>query len=670
MTLAVNQEERALSRLAKWLRSHGMAIALVPLFWLALLAPPDQVGGLTLDDSWEQGLAILLRSGAQIGRDYIFTSGPLGYFLTTSFDSDLFWHKFVYEAVVKLVMAGVFATALVRMPSRAGQVLFGVLVLTCLGPADRIFRDTTYAIFLLAFTVLAFDRPTNSFAGYLYLASLVVISQLKFTLFILCSICLVVRVGSMLTAGRFRDGLATLFLFALGWLVIWFTLGQSPLNIPAYFYGSWQIATGYADAMELTGPERWPEVALALAIFTCLGTNWWLLQRERKWRFLPLWLGLAASIFLMWKQGFTRHDGPHALSFFSYTLVVPLIASLRIRARSGRNWVSKLLAAAVLLFSAAGMLLAAYPNRPLPLLAKNNLSALQSNGVYLLTPWRLLRSLEALRSHYGDIDWRLPRIKSRVQNASVDLISYPQAFLFANEMNWRPRPVFQSYSAYTPYLQQANADFLRSTNSPEFLMLAPNTIDDHLPTSEDALAFLEVLKRYHPVLIEKGFLLVQRGALPEPHDPRNHDQVLAMRTVGFGEAFSLPDGGTGYQTIAIDVRPSWQGRLRSILYKPAPLYIDLTTTGGRRLQYRLDRLMVQGEVLINPLLENGSNLTDLLHLYGLPGAARVATLRIRAAEGAEGDYDPQIHLTLRFWPGPSSAPLTPAAVKRLLESGH
>src|SRR5262249_55861946 len=66
--------------------------------------------------------------------------------------------------------------------------------------------------------------------------------------------------------------------------------------------------------------------------------------------------------------------------------------------------------------------------------------------------------------------YALPRIKACVRDAPVDLISYEQGLVFLNQFHWRPRPVFQSYTAYTPYLLSANARFFQGPKAPAYLI--------------------------------------------------------------------------------------------------------------------------------------------------------------------------------------------------------
>lgn len=64
---------------------------------------------------------------------------------------------------------------------------------------------------------------------------------------------------------------------------------------------------------------------------------------------------------------------------------------------------------------------------------------------YRLTAAALAR---AVGSRFAFCDLRGP----------TDLIAYRQEIVFANALPWRPRPVFQSYAAYTPDLLRDNAE--------------------------------------------------------------------------------------------------------------------------------------------------------------------------------------------------------------------
>src|SRR5205085_1685863 len=108
-----------------------------------------------------------------------------------------------------------------------------------------------------------------------------------------------------------------------------------------------------------------------------------------------------------------------------------------------------------------------------------------------LAPRALRRELEVKRER-GRECWSLPRTRAVVGDAPVDLFSYSQGVLLLNDLNYRPRPIFQSYSAYTSYLAAVNAHHYRGGAAPEFVLLNLQPIDHRPATAEDGPALLEV----------------------------------------------------------------------------------------------------------------------------------------------------------------------------------
>lgn len=644
-------------------RRSGFAV-LVALFWLSLLALPNYAWGVTLDESWEQGLGILLERGAQAGTDYVFTYGPLGYFLTTAYAPGLFWAKLAWEAALKLAMAFTFASVLRRLRGTGLKLAFAAVIVAFLGPEDRSVRDATFVMFLLCLTLLAFDRPVRSRWGFTYVLALALLAQVKLTLLILAAFYLAVRTAALAWSQGWGEALAGPALFVGAWLAIWVAARQSLANLPAYVAGSWQIASGFTEAMALDTPERVHEVWLALASLAALAAMWLTLspRRRRQPRAVALAVAVAGTIFFQWKEGFTRHDGLHARVFFVSVLAVMFAALARLRP-AGPARAAKILGGAVVGCCVLGISSSTYPPYEFGRLTARNLSGPFRHALQILTPLRLRNDLEARRAAVP-AEWRLPRIRAAVGDAPVDLFTNIQGYLFANGLSWRPRPIFQSYTAYTPVLRQANADFVRSPSAPEYLLMAPTAIDRRLPSSEDGPALLAVLRRYRPLLIENGFLLLRRddnvpGPAPTP------GPVRLARTARLGETVSLAGVSDAYQTLSVAVRPSLAGRLLAFAYRPEPLALVVTTAAGPQRRYRLVPGTAQ-DVLINPLLADGFDLRDLLHLYGLPGAPRALSLSVTGFEGVPFGYESEVQLTVRACPPPPFPPLAEADVGRLL----
>src|SRR6185369_7697294 len=103
----------------------------------------------------------------------------------------------------------------------------------------------------------------------------------------------------------------------------------------------------------------------------------------------------------------------------------------------------------------------------------------------------------------------LPRLRALVGDEPVDLMGHQQGVLFWAGFAVRHRPVFQSYSAYTPHLQGRNAAFFAGASAPRFVLANVQSVDGHLPMSEDSGAWLQMLERYRPRMVERTLLLLQ-----------------------------------------------------------------------------------------------------------------------------------------------------------------
>jgi hypothetical protein len=635
----------------------AFGLALTVFLWLGLISLPAYVWGATLDDSWEQGLGILLTRGAKAGVDYIFTFGPLGYCFTGAYEPGLFWWKYAWELVIKLAMAIVFGR-LARDMRPSSAIAFAVGLVLFFGPALRSQRDGLYGVFQFAL-MLWFLRATRPWwqltAGAMLLAGL---SLVKFSL-------LVPAVGYILiltsdAAGRrnWRQAIAWPVLFVSAWLLGWLAVGQSWSNLGAYFRGSWEIARGFGEAMSLPGPSG--EQLLGLVALTALLMALAAGAVPRAPLLIPIAL-VSVIMFLAWTQGFTRQDLSHTLAYFSQMvfsawMLLGTSARLPIR-RLGRValWVT-------LVSSAVGIGMWKGKERLLGLLQFNG-QAYVATARDVLSPLALKHRLDMMRLS-PPAELALPRIRARVGGQRVDLLSYIQGVLFANELNWSPRPVFQSYSVYTPYLLRANADYFRSSKAPEFVVVALMPLDVRMPTLEDGEALLAILERYEPLLVEtlnqgpRPVHCLLMGRLQEPREPQ--PRMTTTRTIRFAEELRLL-GNEDLTVLSVKFRPTLGGRLFGYLYHPPPMWITLTTSDGRKWKYRFVPSMGETAWLISPLV---TETRTLLTCYGVGKPVHVESLRFETAESGWNANEDMIEVTISSWPRPV---LSPDSSKQILE---
>jgi hypothetical protein len=645
-------------RLTPW---NLVLVALILLMWVRFLIFPSLVASISLDHSWMQALGHFYHTQAQVGTDYIFTYGPLGYFATEAYDSDLYWQRYLWELIVKLAAAVVIGLVLAGLPGR-GLTLLGAALVIIFIPYHF---DTIYLVTLLAAGVLLIDGVCRQRRWALALVPLLVLLALtKFTYLVLAVWAIALAEAAVRLRG-YRGWLSPLTLFLAFTTIVWLGCGQNLLHLGPYLRNSWEISAGYAGAMAASGKS----FDVGLAVVTMALTLGLLavaaLRQRRSLVHVTIVLFLGPGLFLGWKNGLIRHDG-HAFLFFGMALFVALLL-LRLLELVGSGWTGMTFGA-LLACSVGGTLLT--DDRMKENYFGWNIKQTKANVAAAMHPAARKRDLDAERERQEE-KWRLDRVRAEVGGASLDQLSSEQGVVLLNGFNWHPRPVFQSYTAYTPALLHLNADYFRSAAAPYYLLCNINTVDGRLGAMEDSLALREILRRYYPVTAEKQFVLFRRVP-PDEETPEPAPQLVCRRTVHFNEDIDLNDVSGAYQWLSLRFAPSLTGRVWGACFKRDRLDLELRTASGARLRRRLVPAMAQEGFLINPLLNTTG---DFVRLYGDSGSDRVVSFRVAPAsddseeEAASGDFEKEIEMTVSVLPRLPCRTLDAAKINALLPPG-
>ena len=237
---------------------------------------------------------------------------------------------------------------------------------------------------------------------------------------------------------------------------------------------------------------------------------------------------------------------------------------------------------------------------------------------------------------------------------SADVYSYRQDILLANGLAWNPRPVFQSFQAYTPALQALNAAHLEGSNSPQQLYFRPETIDGRLPALDDGSSWPIIRSRYEIADIAGDYAHLSR----REHPVAVSMESLAPYKINFGEDLTLEDLKSAVFA-QLDIHTTLAGRLLSLLYKPPILYIQVVTEPassegrGERREFRLIPGEAASGFLLSPLVISTSDF--IAWMQDSKGTA-VQRMSIRANWLARLAYSTPI--SVRLWHF-SSVPVSP-----------
>jgi hypothetical protein len=603
-------------------------------FWLTLIDLPTEPPRPELDPSWQAVLPYLLENRFQFGTEVIYTYGPLGFLMSNLSSEHLLDARIagqVFQAAVFALLLSAFA---LRLPAAFGALF--CLNTVCFADFSP---DSVFLLVGAYAACVAIERGRSRDLLLLailsaYLAVIKFTFLLAATLFVFCA--------AAYWAWQKRRISAAVVGFAYGafFLLFWSVSGQALANVPAFLRTFAELAAGYQQSMYLYEPGP---VSLA-GVFSLLGVATILLtgtaRSHHRKRASAIALVLAGALFFGWKQGFLRAD-MHVLNSFVF-IQFAVAAVWVFLSPSGRA--KRFLfvgGTGALVLSYWGMALAR-PRLPHAVRDVVTRNLVQNPGDLInigATRDRFRHAIAESRAAHA-----LPKMTALVDRAPVDVFGYEQAIALLNRLNYRPRPIFQSHLVYTPDLVRWNGEFFAGPRAPEFVLFKFQTIDNRIPAADDSSVLEIILRGYEPVECERGYLLwrTKGGRIELP--PK---RLVGSGQARFGERVEVPEAA-GSLWLQVDVEATLLGKLTGMLYKPAPLEIELNTSAGESKVRRLTVPLARSGFPVSPLLLAPSDIVALLRGSQL---RRAIGFRLSAGGPMANTY--RAEFTYRIYEGPA-----------------
>ncbi len=215
---------------------------------------------------------------------------------------------------------------------------------------------------------------------------------------------------------------------------------------------------------------------------------------------------------------------------------------------------------------------------------------------------------------------------------TIDAISFNQGVLFAYGMRWTPRPVFQSYSCYTPRLITLNGKAL-DREGPDHLLVRIQPIDGRLATQEDSLVWRVLLDWYEPVGTASGFALLKRRTMSSEW---KEQEILAGRAET-GQLVRLPETKPGTLLwLSIEIDQTLGDHLQSLLFKlPETTIVTIGSHGSKKNRYLV--MAGQAGFIVSPRILSIEDLTAL-HAGQLPLSGDVRAFALERGSGRVKRY--------------------------------
>jgi len=606
-----------------FLGRRGKLARKILYLYVVLIACPIRYWplGSSAEATWRFALNYAPAHGLAVGRDVIFTCGPLTYLLFPLHLGGNLGRGLLFQAALWLALAAIFADVFFRSGIALRNL---VLFAFCFGLAAPLFwfnsLGTENLVLACALLLMAMFHLRGSLARYV--AALVLVGLLSLFKLTAAMVGFAALAG-LLVERAIRRRWKALPEAALAVLIpvaaataVWFWVMPPASSILRYLRGSADLTNGFSAAMSLGGPHI--EIISALEATAVLVILLWLQAAASRRTATFHALLLALPLFVSFKHGFVRQDN-HSVNFFCFVAIALAIVSLTVSLHE-KN-VQRVVPLMILFL----------------IIWQDNVGRI--DGMSAVTAWTGVRPLQML---WGTL--RFDRLKRQL-DSSVDAfphdlqiepelvrmvgdspmasLSFNYTNLAAAGMQIRLYPVVERYSAYTPYLDGLNAAWIRD-KGPRFLVFDGKAIDEREPWAETPAMWLEIYRWYDTRLLGPRNLLLERRPRP---------RFTSLETIGrfrmtLHDELRLPvSSDPVFWTM--DCGQSIRGRLQRLLFRVPSVSAIAYEMGGIARSGR-----IIPEVLVSPVLGNylPGSLAQFAEVFRPDGKPAYAVDRI-AFEG-------------------------------------
>ncbi len=571
---------------------------------VAALTAPAALGGVGswLDSSWQVGLSLSHRLGLPMGARLFFAYGPYGYLtVNTPFFTTQWLEAVVAALAIHVALVALVCWLLVRRGT--GPVLWmAVSVVVLIGLPAFAGPDTEgdlVAVLLAFFAVEAAQQRWSVAAAGLCGVTLALLLLMKATAIPLAGGVLILTLVSLALARRLRAVTVLLAAFVFSGAVLWFGAGLRIGDVSRYLHAALEVGSGYSGAMYFLGLT--PGIVLGGAVIAACGAlGVGLLVRRR--HLDGLWMLLVAvALFPVFKDSFVR-DGPVRDAIYFGVVAIVAALSLVTLAPEARGWLSRRQALPVALLVVCLLLGSGWRATDLSGVT-GAVDRMSSYGTALraVVQSSERHALEAqpLQSAHDHYAGTISALTPFPAGSTVDVIPWDVGLIYEDSrLHWNPRPVLQSYQAYTSWLDQQDAAFLLGPGAPDFLIYSYQSIDDRYAAFDEPATFRAVLDNYRVVkVIGSAAVVLQRTGRVSA----TTESVDRTSCAAFGSAITIPQH-PGMRTFAhVDLSRSIAGRLLDLLAKAPEARITLTTAAGSS-DHRLVQAVAADGLYVSELL--------------------------------------------------------------------
>lgn len=500
-----------------------------------------------------------------------------------------------------------------------------------------------YLLMLMAAYVIFEGNKRN--AALLLSPVIALLSLAKGTFLIVALIILIFATLQHLLRRNYRFVAALLGLYLTSVLLFWLTLGQKLETLPSFLGNMLDFRNGYAAAyteamllfeaphMTILGFSTLALAGLAILLRNFSGFRSMLHADKCKRTGIALLEGFI--LFVVWKHGFTRADG-HMATYF-YFLQIAAIFFLLLPSTGEGNARARKLSMPLMLCCLTGTVMCTLH---LKYAEKADLRHEAMRNLYvMLYPAQYVRNLTTGLNESKEA-MQLPHTQQLVKQESIGYFGYLPAPMLYNNFNYATMPNTMSFAGWTHVSMLNDAAFYANpATAPSYLLYSQGTFDNRISAQDDALAQLEILSRYDPVLDKPIIAETAKRILLKRRDSAQSIKHLnvpireARRRIG--EWVDTPQAEEPLR-VSIHLHRKPIEEIVKTFYKSSEYRIELKLNNGTSTSRKFIPRMAEDGFLIAPFIDTNqqfalaySNTEYAKYLAGESALLnRVTSLRI------------------------------------------
>lgn len=566
----------------------------------------------SIDPSWMLALSHANINKIVWGEDIAFTYGPLSYLaLRTGWGISKI-DFILYDLFISFNFFYLFFKGFINSQQKK---LTAILILAVAYIVPSYFGSGT-SIILMAFLIFWIRESLENDNYINYLLQVILVVLMFFIKFNTGLISFIIVISFLSYQWFFNPKLRKLYLIYITIIPVLIVILSYVLNVSLinYFFSGLNLISGFNEIMHLdlgfVNELFFAILFISISVILLLKEVYQ--QKQIQFKKLLVLFIYSISIYVLYKQAFVRADMWHITEFFSLGLLY--VIALR------EFHVEKLNANAKGI--ALGLVFICF------FVAKGKSDTLFtipgkiSKGEYFsgLNNFTTESSMQLFPN-----DNKIPQhILTKIGNKTVDIFPWNISLLFENKLKYKPRPVLQSYSAYTPYLEELNFQHYNSDNAPDFVFYEFESVDNRYPFFDETKVNIALYENYTCIdtfdFNNKPILVLQKNS--------NFRPISFEKTKEYQVDVKTAITPEKNRFVVAEVTGSFSGTIQSILTHTPALFLMINTKDGTSNGYKTSKPLLKSGFFSNQLLKSTIDFKNFVSKEPLPESQEIMSFTV------------------------------------------